>query len=257
MDFKPVKIAVLFLMLLMSGITMAGEATAQGPGFREIFGDDWEKAEMFISENKTWMISACREHHVDYHLAVAVVFPELIRYSALKDKMEITLLKSLYTYYGNEYADFSVGVFQMKPSCAEAVLSVISKNKGSRLAAYFGKLHRGLSEQALRASIVREMEKPETQFQYVVALLKALDDRFENKQWKGEDERVKFYATAYNAGFTNREEYIRDQSERKTFHTGLLNTGNCYSYAEVSIAFFPGTEGQSWSKKRIREGGRR
>lgn len=246
------KIAVAFLMLLMSGMALARKSTAQDLMCREIFGDDWGKAEIFISENKKWMVSACREHDVDYYLAAAVVFPELIRYSALKDKMEITLLKSLYTYYGSEYADFSVGVFQMKPSCAETVLSVTSRNKENRLAAYFGKLHRGLSEQALRASIVREMEKPETQFQYVVALLKALDNRFENVKWDGAEEKVRFYATAYNAGFTNSDAYIRDQCERKTFHTGILNTGICYSYAEVSMAFFPITEGKSWLKKRTR-----
>ena len=36
------------------------------------------------------------KNHISYPIAIAVIFPELVRYSALRDKMEITLLKTLY-----------------------------------------------------------------------------------------------------------------------------------------------------------------
>ena len=43
---------------------------------------------------------------------MSVVFPELVRYSALRDKMEITLLKALYINVGRDYANFSLAIFR-------------------------------------------------------------------------------------------------------------------------------------------------
>lgn len=44
-----------------------------------------------------------------------------MRYNALKDDIESESLKVLYVQFGKTYADFSIGVFQMKPSFAEGV----------------------------------------------------------------------------------------------------------------------------------------
>ena len=63
----------------------------------------------------------CDKYDVSYPMAIAVVFPEIVRYSAIRDKIEITLLKALYINLGEDYADFSIGQFQMKPSFAEAL----------------------------------------------------------------------------------------------------------------------------------------
>ena len=52
-------------------------------------------------------------------MALAVVFPEIVRYSDLEDLIQIRALKVLYVQYGRKYADFSVGHFQMKPSFIE------------------------------------------------------------------------------------------------------------------------------------------
>ena len=46
------------------------------------------------------------KNHISYPLAVAVIFPELVRYSALRDKMEITLLKALYINLGDRLCKF-------------------------------------------------------------------------------------------------------------------------------------------------------
>ena len=59
------------------------------------------------------------EFGIRTELAVAVVFPELVRYSALMDFMETTAVKALYQQKGVKGADFSIGRFQMKPSFVE------------------------------------------------------------------------------------------------------------------------------------------
>ena len=68
-------------------------AVAQSIDYQQLFGDDWKKAEVFERENRSWMDSVLTINHLSYPVAIAVIFPELVRYSALRDKMEINTAK--------------------------------------------------------------------------------------------------------------------------------------------------------------------
>lgn len=210
--------------------------------YPEIFGSHWKEANQFVQSNEIWMQHQCKTWHVDYPLAVSVVFPELVRYSALRDKMEITLLKTLYTHFGSEYSDFSVGVFQMKPSCAEEVLSGVSSFDLPKVSSHFIREHQGLNEKATRAAIVRELENPRSQFRYVLAMITLLEKRFAGRQWEDEKEKVRFFAAAYHGGFNNSETWIFRQTKTPSFHTGLVKPSVGYSYAEVAVFFYSETK---------------
>ena len=112
-------------------------ASSQSIDYQDIFGDDWNKALTFEKENRNWMEPLLAKSHISYPVAISIIFPEIVRYSALRDKVEITLLKTLYVNLGEDYADFSVGQFQMKPSFAEAIRikadSVLDGNRVSIL----------------------------------------------------------------------------------------------------------------------------
>jgi len=194
------------------------------------------------------MRKSCRIFQVDYTLAVSVVFPELVRYSALRDKIEITLLKALYTHKGAEYSDFSVGVFQMKPSCAEALLEEFSGTTDQRVHRFFDRLHHSVTGREKRAMILREMEEPEVQFIYVLGMIRLLDKKYGKRPWKGMEEKVGFYAAAYNSGFNNPENRIIAQMNATSFHTGLGKPSVCYSYAALSAAFFHSVAADQFSK---------
>jgi len=112
-------LGLLVLFILVTGLTSL--SFSQSLNYPQIFGDDWKKAMLFESENRSWMEPVLAKNHISYPLAIAIIFPELVRYSALRDKMEITLLKALYINLGENYANFSIGQFQMKPSFAEMV----------------------------------------------------------------------------------------------------------------------------------------
>jgi len=206
--------------------------------YLEIFGENWTRALRFVEENQGWMRKECKLCQVDYSLAVSVVFPELVRYSAVRDKIEITLLKALYTYKGTEYSDFSVGVFQIKPSCAETVIGEIFRTEDRKLSGYFFKLHRSLPEVEKRKAILKELEDPEAEFIYVLGMIRLLDKKYEKKPWNMAGEKVSFYAAAYNAGFNNSEAWIRQQMSAATFHTGMMRPSVCYSYAGISASFY-------------------
>jgi len=152
--------------------------------------------------------------------------------------MELTLLKALYTHKGAEYADFSVGVFQMKPSCAETITEEIFRTDDRKLARYFFKLHRSLTEREKRASVLKELEDPEAEFIYVLGMIRLLDKKYGKKPWSSMEEKVIFYAAAYNAGFNSSEGWIRQQMSASTFHTGMIRPSVCYSYSGISTACY-------------------
>ena len=56
---------------------------------------------------------------IDDCAALAIGAPELMRYSMVSDFIETEILELSYVDHGLDYADFSIGKFQMKPSFVE------------------------------------------------------------------------------------------------------------------------------------------
>jgi len=206
-----------------------------GTDYKNVFGKDWEAALSFVVANESWMKAACEKQNIPCHFAVAIVFPELVRYSALRDKIEISLLKTLYINLGEEYADFSVGPFQIKPSFAEAVQSELRKpayRKSRNLIKI--KIPSG-DVKSYRSAIVADLENSRSEFNYLLAFIKICNTIY-SKEWKDEYEKLKFYATAYNCGI-NSIEVIETMSGKKYFTTHLIKT-DTYSYSDISLYWY-------------------
>jgi hypothetical protein len=222
------------VFLLATGLPVPGNS--QDLNYPEIFGDDWTKALQYESENRSWMEPILAKNHISYPLAVAVIFPELVRYSALRDKMEITLLKALYINLGDNYANFSIGQFQMKPSFAEMICeqanSVLNRRSGISL-----KRRSDYDDiKDYRRSIVKDLEDPKTEFSYLVAFIKICGKNFRTNRMD-EISGLKFLATAYNFGIDKNSAEIEKMTDKKFFNTKLFKTEN-YSYADVSLFWY-------------------
>jgi hypothetical protein len=150
--------------------------------------------------------------------------------------MEITLLKSLYRNLGKDYADFSVGVFQIKPSFAEKIREEAYKVMGRKAKELFRKRSSYKDDRLYRISIITDLENPETELNYVIAFIKICNDHFKTS-WNDETSRIKFLATAFNTGFWKSKTEIEVMSEKKFFNTKLFKTEN-YSYADVSLYWY-------------------
>jgi hypothetical protein len=225
--------SVLFLIpFLLSFRT----CTAQPLDYSEIFGSDWQKALLFVEDNNTWLKPALEKYKIPYSEAIAVVFPELVRYSALRDKMEITLLKTLYRNLGDDYADFSIGVFQVKPSFAERVLVEAYSTMGWKARALFKKREAFKNDREYRSAIIKDLEDPVTEFNYIIAFFKICEKHFTADK-TDEASKIRLLATAYNAGFWKSKEEIETMYDLKFFNTRLFKTEN-YSYADVSLFWY-------------------
>lgn len=236
--------AILFILAL--------RAFPQGPDYRLVFGEDWKKAEQYVKDNRTWMESILKRNHIPYPLAIAVIFPELVRYSALRDRMEITLLKALYINLGDQYANFSVGRFQMKPSFAAAIREQAQTVMPRRSGISFPLITDTVDIKEYRKSIIADLEDPESEFRYLIVFFKICDRSFRTNRME-EVEKLKFLATAYNYGFNKSSEEINRMTGMKFFNTKLFNTVN-YPYADVSLFWYThyksdtikSTEGQTF-----------
>jgi hypothetical protein len=224
-------VKILPLILLFN--VFANSLWSQTINYREIFRDDWKKAVAFEKDNRNWMESILTRNQISYPLAIALIFPELVRYSALRDKMEVTLLKALYINMGDEYANFSIGVFQMKPSFAEIIREQASVVLGRKSGIIFKPQSEYNDIKDYRISIVSDLEDPETQLNYLIAFLKICEEKYRINM-KDEAYRVKFLATAYNYGIDKTADQIESMIDKKFFNTRLFKTEN-YSYADVSL----------------------
>ena len=87
--------------------------------YENIFGDSYREAIEFLDENDS-IINEYLGYDKQYkNEKLAIVFPELLKYTLYQDLLETTALELIYTSYGKSYADFSIGYFQMKPSFIE------------------------------------------------------------------------------------------------------------------------------------------
>jgi hypothetical protein len=226
---KVIRLFILFFCIFNT-------AVSQSLNYCEVFGSDWQKALEFIDTNNIWIKPVLEKNKIPYAEAVAVVFPELVRYSALRDKIETAMLKALYRNLGDDYADFSIGVFQVKPSFAEKIREEIQSVRGWRTKSVFKKKSLYKNDREFRGAIVSDLENPGSEFNYIIAFFKICGKYFPLAS-EDEGKRIRFLATAYNTGFWKSREEIEIMSKLKFFNTKLFKTEN-YSYADVSLFWY-------------------
>jgi hypothetical protein len=166
----------------------------------------------------------------------AVVFPELIRYNSLQDKMETFALESLYIQYGTDYANFSIGRFQIKPSFAENVEIDFLKLFGEQNTK-IGKLsfRDTLQNQVNRSARLKRLKTKKEMITYLCLFFKIIESKYPD--WKNDEEKIKFFACAYNSGYRKSKEEIKSVIQKKFFQTGLIFSKK-YCYADISWFYF-------------------
>lgn len=167
----------------------------------------------------------------------AVIFPELIRYNAIQDKIETFALESLYIQYGKDYANFSIGQFQLKPSFAEAIEIDFLKLFGTSPLGVISKIKSedALQNVAARSGRLKKLKESKSALNYVCLFFKILETKYPN--WKTDEEKIKFFACAYNSDYRKSKDEITSLIPKKFFHTGVISSRK-YCYAEIAWYFF-------------------
>jgi hypothetical protein len=203
-----------------------------------LFGAKYAEAEKFLRQN-SWIVDSLRLPPQEIRIALAVVFPEIIRFKALEDKIQVRALKVLYVQYGRKYADFSVGHFQMKPTFAEQIERDYNRlySTEEKTAAEIAPFETGDSSR-LRKERVLRLDDLHWQARYLRLLMMVMGKLYGNLTFAGDLEKLRFYATAYNSGYANGEKAIRKMMGIRRFHIQWLFAKTYYNYADVSVFFF-------------------
>jgi hypothetical protein len=229
---------MLAALLAAAGFFTAQARAARAEDYAAIFGGKYADAEQFLRQN-AWIAGALQLPANDMRIAVAVVFPEIIRFSALEDDIQVRGLKVLYVQYGRAYTDFSVGRFQMKPSFVEHL-----EEDYGRLFTDSEKAVIGISafERAdtsrLREKRVRRLDDISWQVRYLRLFMLVMEKRYGKAAMGGLEDRLRFYATAYNVGYLSGESALRQKMGKRRFHVALMFPTVTYNYADVALFFF-------------------
>ena len=223
-----------FITLLIFLLTVATAYTSgQETDYSKVFGENWKKAVAFEEQNRQWLKPLIENFNISYPQAVSIVFPELIRYSALQDKMETGILKTLYVNLGRDYSDFSIGVFQMKPSFAELILDKV-KDVAENLPGIDYQVKSNFDDIIdFRKSIVQDLERPESEAKFLIAFIKICNKDF-NTGAMDDTTAVRFLSAAYNYGIEKPADEIKRMSGKKYFSVSVLG-GEKYCYSDISL----------------------
>lgn len=228
------RIAVTKILLVFTSGFLCGQTN--GLNYREIFGEKYNEAIDYLTKNP-WITQSLAKSNINPCLAKSVVFPELFRFSYLKDKMEVQALKTLYVQYGQKYANFSVGRFQMKPGFAEKVEADLKTITCFKNDATVKQIDTTQSSNA-RLERIKRLDSEKWQVQYLIWFIKVMDHKYPNLKGRVTANNVRFISTAYNCGYYLPEKQIRANMTKYFFHTALLSSNEKYNYASVSSFYW-------------------
>jgi len=205
--------------------------------YQKIFGNDYTKALNFIKVNKKFINSALDNKKLDKSILVSVLFPERIRYSIISDYVETEINENLYTSFGSEYVDFSIGYFQMKPSFIEKIEAYLISNE--ELNSFFSTTmkYNAKTDKEIRKERIIRLKSFNWQLKYAEIFYYIVESKFDLEKYDT-IEKIEFFAAAYNFGFDKSQEKIEKTITETYFPYGNSYPGKQYSYSKIASFFY-------------------
>ena len=232
----------LFLIFIISAPDVFGQIE-----YDKVFPAEYRDAVEYLENNLTIISTEIRKRNGDVDVLVPVVFPELLRYSIVRDQIETTGLKIFYVHVSDEFpkfSNFSIGRFQMKPRFIEELEEAVSSLGLTTMFADVLEYRPGSSEKEIRRQRVQRLESAVWQAVYLACFGAVMQTRFSHLAWDSIEDKITFYATAYNHGFNCTEEEIRRWMDARIFPYGIDYPREQHAYADVSRYFYRTT----WKK---------
>lgn len=170
---------------------------------------------------------------------MAIIFPELMRYRFLQNLLETKALELSYVQMGTKEVDFSIGHFQMRVSFVEQLEESICKSK--HLSKKYENLvtYEANSEKELRQIRVGRIKNFSSQIRLSLAFYDLLEEKFSVIVFQNEEEKIRFYATCYNAGFDKSIYEIEQYLTKRSFPYGAKYDMNYqFNYADFSMHYY-------------------
>ena len=203
---------------------------------KHFFSKSYPDALRYLQQNKTILKKHLSSNPQEAAFILAIGFPELLRYSALQNRLETVFLETLYVKKGRHYANFSIGRFQMKPSFAETLEQYCQKYLAHQSSNIYH--YRAVGINNIRKARVKRLNNLSWQLKYLRSFYLSLNHRFAHKRFASRAQKLRFFASAYNFGFLNTATKIQRWSQTKAFPYGKNYIGKQQNYADIALGFY-------------------
>ncbi len=202
--------------------------------FGKAFGEKANKATIKLNSMQEDFLTCAALCNADYKFMQSIVFPEVMRFNSIKDGIEAESLRTLYVQLGATYANFSIGLFQMKPTFAE---QVEQKSKQCLPVNIYKELqlkYNTNDEENIRMQRVERLQDEDWQLVYLTAFICICNKIYANRTFSSSMEKLQWYATIYNAGFDKKDHYISQKILQDNFYLNQDMPGKKYKYAAIA-----------------------
>jgi hypothetical protein len=168
----------------------------------------------------------------ELRIVFAIVAPEAGCYNALSDYFETAAVKN--GYPSNGEPDYSIGLFQMKPSFAESIESEVAKD--SVLKEKYGTMLAYSSNDATakRRERVDRLANTKWQICYLAVFVDIIKKRTSTWGLEDAESKVRYWSTMYNAGFYLSRARVEHRFGVKQFPRGTKE----FNYSAVALELY-------------------
>ena len=221
-------LAILFVLTVINIISYTDENKSSF-AINSPLRSDINESFAFLNQYQE-CIDSMKELRGKKYEILAVVFPEIIRWNAFQDIIETGMNE-----ISNNNADFSIGIFQMKPSFVKNMENYVIKYD-IKECDYI--LIQNLDDQDVSTERISRLSQPYWQFKYACAYWRIAEHRFQGMNFNNMEERIQFYATAYNYGFLSSIDEIQKWQNKRVFPYGSKYPKPQDSYSSISLIYY-------------------
>lgn len=230
-------IFAIFAAIISLGFIYAKEKYTNAD-FGKSFGVKANAAEIKLNSMQEDFITCTALCNTDVRFMQSIVFPEVMRYNNIKDGVEAESLRTLYVQFGEAYANFSIGLFQMKPTFAEQVEIKSTQLLSQQINQELQLSYTSTDDAVIRQQRVERLLDKDWQLVYLTAFIAICNEIYKHKSFSSKAEKLQWYATIYNAGFDKTDDYIHQKIKQDNFYLSQHMPGKKFKYAAIAGWFY-------------------
>lgn len=223
---RQTKSVIVFLSIALSSFSIAAEH------YEEIYSTQFKNV-LALKNIYSYLLK--EEGVTDTNYYIAIVFPEMMRYSAIRDELEALLTTITYTTI-QDYDGCSISPFQMKPNFIEDLEHCISED--AELKEKYSALlfEENISDFSRRYGRIVRLQSRSYQVQYLMAFVDICIEEY-NLENEPKEEQLKIIATAYNTGLKSKT-VLYQKMKQKSFPEGANSPKSKWNYAELCLYYY-------------------
>lgn len=231
-NYKRLAVVIAGIIICLGCIYVKNKYTVAD--FGKTFGPKATAAEKKLQSLQQNFELCARLCQSDARFMQSIVFPEVMRFSSIKDGVEAESLRTLYVQFGKGYANFSIGQFQMKPSFAEEVETKSTQLLADSILKELQLNYTVTDAEAIRLQRVERLQDTDWQMVYLTAFVAICNSTYAGKKFASPTEQLQWYATVYNAGFNKTDDFISKKIVQDNFYLSQQMPGKKFKYAAIA-----------------------